>query len=264
MGELQMKITVLMVLLGLCFFPSQAFSQGKTLTVVYNNVPGGSGFDTGWGFSCMVEGYAKTILFDTGQEGRILLGNLNRARFDPAGIDVLFLSHVHSDHTGGVMDLLGRNGSLEVYCPESFPSSFKEEIKKHSKALYEVREPRQVCEGVWTTGVLGTEIKEQALVLDSERGLVIVTGCAHPGIVRIVRFASEHFHRNVYLLMGGFHLGNIDEKRMQWIVKNLKELGVEKVGPSHCTGQFAMEKLELAWGDGFVHLGCGEGIQLDP
>jgi len=64
--------------------------------------------------------------------------------------------------------------------------------------------------------------------------------------------------------MGGFHLGKIDEKRMQWVAKNLKELGVEKIGPSHCTGQFAMEKLELAWGDGFVRLGCGERIHLDP
>lgn len=259
-----MKKSTLVGLLVLCLFPSQGFCQGKALTVVYNNVAGEYGFTTGWGFSCLVEGYEKTILFDTGKDGQILLENLHRARFDPARIDVLVLSHVHEDHTGGVLDLLARNGSIEVYCPESFPARMKEEIKKRSKALHEVRGPASVCEGAWTTGILGTDVEEQALVLDSARGLVVVTGCAHPGIVRITRFAREHFQRNVYLVAGGFHLLKADDKKMQWIVRDLKELGVEKVGPSHCTGDYAMNKLEAAWGKGFVRLGCGRTISLEP
>lgn len=259
-----MKKITLLALLALGLFPSQGFPQVKTLTVVYNNVAGERGFATGWGFSCLVQGYEKTILFDTGKDGQVLLENLRRARFDPAGIDALVLSHAHEDHAGGVKDLLARNGSIEVYCPESFPSGMKEEMKKRCKALHEVREPVQVCEGAWTTGILGTEVEEQALVLDSPRGLAVVTGCAHPGIVRIARFAKEHFQRNVYLVTGGFHLGKADEKRMQWIARNLKELGVVKIGPSHCTGDFAINELEMAWGKGFVRLGCGGKISLEP
>ena len=259
-----MKKITLLALLALGLFPSQGFPQVKTLTVVYNNVAGERGFATGWGFSCLVQGYEKTILFDTGKDGQVLLENLRRARFDPAGIDALVFSHAHEDHAGGVKDLLARNGSIEVYCPESFPSGMKEEMKKRCKALHEVREPVQVCEGAWTTGILGTEVEEQALVLDSPRGLAVVTGCAHPGIVRIARFAKEHFQRNVYLVTGGFHLGKADEKRMQWIARNLKELGVVKIGPSDCTGDFAINRFDAAWGKGFVRLGCGGKISLDP
>ena len=74
--------------------------------IVYNNVPYKSGLETGWGFACQIEGLNKTVLFDTGGNGDILLSNMQRLGLDPESIEIIVLSHIHSDHTGGLGDLL--------------------------------------------------------------------------------------------------------------------------------------------------------------
>lgn len=257
-----MNRIALFALLCLLFFPRAGFSREITLTVVYNNLPGAKGFVCSWGFSCLVEGLEKTILFDAGKDGSILLKNMERARIDPASIDTLFLSHVHSDHTGGVGALLMKNRGMEIVCPGTFPEEMKSDFRKNCKALVVVEGPVAICRNAWTTGVLGMEVKEQALVLESGKGLVVITGCAHPGIVRMVNFAKTHFKRNVYLVLGGFHLQGSDADRMERIVGRLKDIGVEKVGPSHCTGDPALVVFRETWGEDFVHLGCGEKITL--
>jgi 7,8-dihydropterin-6-yl-methyl-4-(beta-D-ribofuranosyl)aminobenzene 5'-phosphate synthase len=110
------------------------------LTVLYNNVPFNRNLTTAWGFSCFVQRKDKGILFDTGEDGTILLSNMQKLGVDPAQIDLIVLSHIHGDHTGGLESLLKINANLTVYLPISFPQAFKTEIAEHGAEVVSVAE----------------------------------------------------------------------------------------------------------------------------
>ena len=95
------------------------------ITVLYDNNPGRAGLEVGWGFSCILRGSAKTILFDTGGVGSVLLRNMGNLGISPGEVDVIVLSHVHRDHVGGLTTLLARNSNVSVYVPLSFPRGSK-------------------------------------------------------------------------------------------------------------------------------------------
>lgn len=232
------------------------------ITVVFNNVPFQAGLTTDWGFSCVIEGLDKTILFDTGGDGDLLLANLERLGVEPETVGAVVLSHIHTDHVGGLSRFLDLNSQVTVYLPESFPLSFKRTIVHRGARVERVGGPRQLWERVHSTGEMGDGIKEQALILDTSKGLVIITGCAHPDVTRIVAAARNHLHEKVYLLMGGFHLLGKDKAGIQTIIRNLKSQGVEKVAPSHCTGNKAIALFREAWGADFIEGGCGAVIEL--
>lgn len=253
---------IILLVLVVFLFSTSCFAQECTITVVYNNVPYNNELTTGWGISCFIEGLEKTILFDTGGEGSILLGNMKKLEIDPREVDAVILSHIHADHTGGLWDLLEKNNQIIVYFPESFPAGFKNKTKKLCREIVAVRKPIKVCTQTWSTGELGSWIKEQSLVIDTRGGLIVITGCAHPGIINIVRFARNHFKKDVYLVLGGFHLMAYRENQVKKIIKDLKELGVRKIGPSHCTGGRPIELFRKAWGKDFVDLGCGAKIKV--
>jgi len=240
----------------------QTEAPSLRLTVIFNNVPFDTGLRTSWGFSCLIEGIEQTILFDTGGEGSILLGNMKRMNIDPMAVDMVFLSHIHADHTGGLEALLKQNPHVTVWLPECFPDSFKEAIKSYGANVKSVRKPTRLLNGVHSSGELGDSIKEQALILETSNGLVIITGCAHPGIVNVVRKAKELFKAEVYLVMGGFHLAGMGNARIREIIRMLKEIGVKKVAPSHCTGENAITFFREAWGDNFLEGGVGAIIEL--
>jgi 7,8-dihydropterin-6-yl-methyl-4-(beta-D-ribofuranosyl)aminobenzene 5'-phosphate synthase len=232
------------------------------ITVVFNNVPFQAGLTTDWGFSCVIEGLDKTILFDTGGDGNLLLANMERLEIDPETVDAVVLSHIHADHTGGLSRFLDLNSHVTVYIPESFPLSFKRTIEQRGARVERVGSPKQLLEHVHSTGEMGDGIKEQALILDTSKGLVIITGCAHPDVTRIVAAARNHLQKKVYLLMGGFHLLGKDKAGIQAIIHNLKSQGVEKVAPSHCTGNRAIALFREAWDSDFIEGGCGAVIEL--
>jgi 7,8-dihydropterin-6-yl-methyl-4-(beta-D-ribofuranosyl)aminobenzene 5'-phosphate synthase len=96
--------------------------------IVFNNVPFAPGLETGWGFSCVIDGLDKTILFDTGGNGDVLLSNMLHLGIDPRTIDVIVLSHIHAEHTGGISTFLARNHAVTVYIPQSFPKSFQGKV----------------------------------------------------------------------------------------------------------------------------------------
>ncbi len=232
------------------------------ITVVYNNVPYQIGLTTDWGFSCIIEGLDKTILFDTGADGDLLLANMKRLGVKPETVDAVFLSHNHSDHTGGISRFLDLNPRVSVYLPKSFPSAFERSIKNRGARVVRIRAPKELLKRVHTTGEMGDSIKEQALILDTSKGLVIITGCAHPDVTRIVAAARKYLHKKVYLLMGGFHLLRKDKAAIRAIIRNLKSQGVEMVAPSHCTGNKAIALFRKAWGDKFIEGGLGAVIEL--
>jgi len=164
------------------------------LTVVFNNVPYKPGLTTGWGFSCVVQGFAKTVLFDTGASGEVLLSNINSLGLVPNDIDVVVLSHAHGDHTGALESFLEQYPDVAVYFPKSFPAMFKNTIIRYGAKAVTTDEPQSLFTGVHTTGELGWGIKEQSLILDTPRGLVLITGCAHPHVEQIAAAAKDYLH----------------------------------------------------------------------
>ncbi len=244
-------------------FPTIAFAKGLTLTVVYNNVPYDKNLTTAWGISILIEGLKKTILFDTGGDGSILLSNMEKLKIEPKNIDIVVLSHIHGDHVGGLWNFLRKNNRVSLYLPKSFPKSFNDRARKICKEVISVKRSIKICDRVWSTGELGTWMKEQSLIIHTPKGLIIVTGCAHPGVVNIVKVAKDMFKKELYLVTGGFHLLAYSENRVKKIIKQLKRLGVKKVAPSHCTGGRPIELFREAWRKNFIELGCGARIKID-
>jgi 7,8-dihydropterin-6-yl-methyl-4-(beta-D-ribofuranosyl)aminobenzene 5'-phosphate synthase len=233
-----------------------------TLTVTFNNVVFDVRLRTSWGFSCLIEGKEQTILFDTGGEEGILIGNMKRLDIDPTVIDMVFLSHAHGDHTGGLWGILKRNPLITVCLPQSFPASFKQAVREYGASVKAIGYPTKLFEGVHSSGEMGDWIKEQALILETMSGLVVVTGCAHPGIANVVRRATALFNQNVYLALGGFHLMGMSEIQIDEIIRQLKSMGVKQVAPSHCTGDKAISLFKKAYGENFLEGGAGAIIEL--
>jgi 7,8-dihydropterin-6-yl-methyl-4-(beta-D-ribofuranosyl)aminobenzene 5'-phosphate synthase len=230
--------------------------------VVFNNVPYRTGLQTGWGFACLIEGLERTVLFDTGGNGNILLSNMQRLGLNPESVDAVVLSHIHADHTGGLHEFLARNPKVTVYLPTSFPTTFQNDIKRHGATIETVSGPRRLMEGVHSTGEMGGAIKEQALIVETDKGLVVITGCAHPNVADMAEQAHTYLGKKIHLLMGGFHLGGSSEAEIQAIIRRLRILGVEKVAPSHCTGERAIGMFRDEWGGDFIEGGLGAVIEL--
>ncbi|HIC94861.1 MAG TPA: MBL fold metallo-hydrolase [Anaerolineae bacterium] len=242
--------------------PTKA-AQELTITIVYDNNPYDKRLKAAWGFSCLVERGDFDLLFDTGADAPTLLANMAALGLDPAEIDIVVLSHIHGDHIGGLEGILAVNKETTVYLPRSFPAGLKERIGASARVV-EVHEPLEIAEGVYTTGELGAGIIEQSLVLVTERGLVVITGCAHPGVVNIVAKAKEITGGEVYLVMGGFHLGGASEATIEGIVEDFRKLGVQKVAPCHCSGDLARSIFERAYGQNFIRVGVGSKLEIMP
>jgi len=242
---------------------TNCYGDDMNITVTFNNVPYDKDLETGWGFSAYIEGFEKNILFDTGDNGEILLSNMKKLGIDVKKIDIIVLSHIHADHTGGLMSVLEKNPDCTIYMPAAFPDDFKDQVSQNCKKAVFVDKATKICENVWSGGQLGTDIKEQALIIESKNGLVVITGCAHPGIVNVVRDAVKILNKDVFLIIGGFHFKATPNFAVQLNINNLKKIGVKKVAPSHCTGEKATELFKKAWGDGFVDLGCGASIRIE-
>lgn len=232
------------------------------ITVVYDNNPYDPRLQTAWGFSCLVETGKATILFDTGGDGTTLLGNMATLGIDPQNIEVVALSHIHGDHTGGLGALLSTGARPSVYVPRSFPARFKADVRSLT-ALEEATGQAEILASVYTTGEVGSGIVEQALVVETPQGLVVITGCAHPGVVEMVRRAKQIGEANVYLVLGGFHLGGASRRRIERIIADLRALGVQRVAPCHCTGDQAIRAFADAFGADFIQNGVGRVITLD-
>jgi len=235
-----------------------------TITVTYDNNPYDDRLKTAWGFSCLVRLPERVILFDTGGDSSILLHNMEQLQIDPQEIDIVVLSHIHGDHVGGLGGILNQNSDVTVYLPASFPQSLKEEIKLFGAEVQEVHEPRELFDGIYTTGDLNGGIKEQSLIVKTDEGLVIFTGCSHPGVVNIVRKAKEITGDKVYLVLGGFHLGGASISKIESIIDSFEQLGVERVAPCHCSGDTARRLFREHYGEAYVECGVGRRLTLPP
>jgi 7,8-dihydropterin-6-yl-methyl-4-(beta-D-ribofuranosyl)aminobenzene 5'-phosphate synthase len=233
-----------------------------TITIVYDNNPYDEGLRTAWGFSCVVERGDLTLLFDTGGDAPTLLSNMAILGLDPAEVDIIVLSHIHGDHVGGLEGVLALNQEATVYLPRSFPADLKQRSRATTQVV-EVGEAMEIARDIYTTGELGTGIREQSLALVTVRGLVVITGCAHPGVVNIVAKAKEVTGEEVHLVMGGFHLGGASRTAIEGIVAQFRELGVQRVAPCHCSGDLARSIFQTAYGDHAILAGVGRQLEIE-
>ncbi|MBN2257061.1 MAG: MBL fold metallo-hydrolase [Anaerolineaceae bacterium] len=231
------------------------------IRIVYNNIADDPRLVTDWGFGATIEYHDQIILFDTGTDGRILLQNMAVMGIDPASVQAVVLSRIHNDHTGGLSDFLAVSSQPPVYLLSAFGANFINEVRR-STAVIETTPGQVIGDGILTTGAVSGNPSEQALILRTPRGMVIVTGCAHPGIVQMVGRAVTLTGDPVHLVLGGFHLGSAGPDRITMILNEFRRLGVEKVAPSHCTGEEAIRLFADAYGEDFLPTGVGSIITI--
>jgi len=210
------------------------------VTIVYDNEVKRLELKAGWGFSCLVEVHdAPQILFDTGATGSILLHNMNKLGINPGDIGIVVISHPHGDHTGGLQDILEANKDAELYLPQSF----RQEIS--AGKVTKVKQPFEIRHNIFSTG----ELKgiEQSLVINTDKGLLVVAGCSHSGVGSILSAASRF--GKVSGIVGGLH-GFHDFKQLN---------GLSLICPCHCT-QYKSEIRRL-----FPQqcLECGAGMVIE-
>ena len=236
--------------------------QGIAITILYDNYVFTEGLRTDWGFSCILKGTEKTVLFDTGTKGDLLLENFEKLKINPKDVEVVVISHNHRDHTGGLLSFLGQNSEVLVYLPPSCSDRFVQQVKATGAKVVTTNAPVEICKGVHLTGPMGARIIEQSMIVETAKGTVVMTGCAHPGIVEIVRKSKAILPRNIHLVFGGFHLRQKSDNELQQIIGEFRKLGVKKAGPTHCTGDRAIRMFKQAYGPDFVQMGVGRTIKI--
>ena len=238
-------------------------ARSVKLIIVYDNNPYDPRLKAAWGFACYINVEGTKILFDTGGDPKILLDNMEELNIPIEEIQIIVLSHIHGDHAGGLFGVIKKNNRVKVYLPASFPEDFKSKVKRFGCEVVEVAKPLKVCDGVMSTGELGARIKEQSLIINSSMGLIVITGCAHPGVVNIVKKAMELTGESVYLVVGGFHLGGFSKERIEAIVGQLRSLNVTKVAPCHCSGDLARGVFKDSFNANYVKAGVGKSLEIE-
>jgi 7,8-dihydropterin-6-yl-methyl-4-(beta-D-ribofuranosyl)aminobenzene 5'-phosphate synthase len=229
-----------------------------TVTILYDNYISRDNTKSDWGFSCFIEGTDRTILFDTGRNELTLLSNINRMDIDVSDLDLIVISHNHGDHTGGLDSILRRKSGIPVYFGESFPSSFEKNVTNRGAIPVRVKESIEICKHLFSTGEIQGPVNEQSIIIDTEKGLVIITGCSHPGIINILKKSQKILDKKIHMVFGGFHLLNHSEAQIKEIIQEFKTLGVEKCGATHCTGERAIALFKEAYGENYVSMGVGK------
>lgn len=235
------------------------------------------------GFSALIEpSDGSPLLFDTGQ-GLTLLHNARCMNKDLSRVGQVVISHGHYDHAGGLKPLLDLYGAKQVFShpsvftpryrvkdtgecyPISFPAG-REELEAAGAIFDLSTEFRAIAPGIYLTGEVprvtdfetgdqglyldctGQELDstpdDQSLVLETEKGLVLVLGCCHAGLVNTVEHVAYMTgRRDVYAVIGGTHLGFCSQEQIGKTVAALRALGIKKLAASHCTGFAASARL---------------------
>lgn len=233
------------------------------------------GFTGEWGFAALVEIEGKRTLFDTGARPETVLNNLREMKIDLAGVPDVILTHHHRDHTGGLTtlrrDVMKRDpkalatawGGKGILLPRQPANDFvlvKGEYEATGAKLRIVDKPTELAPHVWLTGPIprvhgernwsGTTMlraddrseedtlpEDQALVIDTNQGLIVVSGCGHAGIVNTFEYARKVVRNtNIYAAIGGFHLFDANDQKLEWTAKQLAPMGIQYFLAAHCTG----------------------------
>jgi len=222
-------------------------------------------YHTGWGVSFLVN---DEILFDTGENGGWLLENMSYFGFDPNKLKAVVISHDHWDHWGGLWDLLVKKKGQKVYICHAFSQEFKKKAESLGADIIEAPKCIEISKNIFITGEISGEYKgknmpEQALVLKTKNGLTIITGCAHPGIIKMTEKVRADFPGEpIYLVMGGFHLMESDRGAIEIVAENFKKMNIIKAGPTHCSGDMAEGIFKGFYGNNLITIKTGQEIEV--
>lgn len=238
------------------------------ITVAYDNNPHEHVPDADWGFAAFISGAEKTILFDTG--GRFLINNMRKFEIDPDNVDVVVLSHIHGDQVRELGDFLQQNSDVIVYLPKSVSKKFKDCVRDYGAKLIDVKESCQICENVYSTGQFGKAIKENSLIIRTDKGLIVLTGCAHQGILNVVDKAKDLIKDDILLVMGGFHdedkslpLDMEGPDRIEEVISAFKkQIRARYVAPCHCCGDQVRRFFKRDFRKKYIDISAGKVITL--
>src|ERR1700719_2006637 len=281
---------------------SAANAQSSTgqITVLYDAFGKTSTMTKDWGFAALVEYGGKRILFDTGNNAGIFAHNVEAKGIDLKQLDFAVVSHRHGDHTRVLNHLLKINPGVKIYAPqenfgvfgaalagtfyprnESLPSDIRyfdgspPETLRFGSPWPEanftwITKTTEVAPGVHLILLNGTwgadlEVKEISLAIDTPDGIVLIVGCSHPTIEKIVEAAKSTLNKPVHLVLGGTHLLPAKDDQISTIAASLRDnWGVRYLAPVHCTGEPAFAILKETFGDHYVYAGLGTTVLLGP
>ena len=267
------------------------------ITVLYDAFGKASAMQKDWGYAALIEYGGKRILFDTGNNPDILAQNAKAKGIDLSKLDFVVMSHRHGDHMGGMAYLLSVNPKVKIYAPKEgfgvygadLPGAFyrKDASLPPEQRYYEGKPPEvmrfgsawpganfelidkntEIAPGIHLIALVsdkpGTlELRELSLAINTPDGMVIVVGCSHPGIDRIVDAAAK-INPRIHFVAGGFHLVVAKDDEIEKIVTALRgTYKVAYVAPGHCTGEPTFTALKKAFGDRYLYAGLGTTIAL--
>ena len=284
------------ILLAAGLVTANAAPSPNRITILFDAFGRNPALKPDWGFSALIEYNGKRILFDTGNDAAIFERNVKALRADLKKLDFVIISHRHGDHTSGLHYLLGISPSARIYAPvdEHFggitPRAFLNRgvaMLSSDMRYFGGSPPAEVPHGsAWRnvkfamveklieiapgihliptiSQVTGTmELQELSLSLQTPNGQVLVVGCSHPGIEKIVEAASSIDNR-FEIIFGGFHLVTTADPDIDRVVTNLRDRWkVKRIAPGHCTGEPAFAALQRAYGSSYVYAGLGSVIEL--
>lgn len=294
-----MRIAILAVLLApIAGVPADESSA--RVTILYDAIGKSPDLKLGWGYSALIEYAGRRVLFDTGGRVKDFASNAIAAGVDLARLDFVVLSHRHGDHTSGLNHVLEVNPRVKIYTPaeqQYFHTPSKPDlvklIRRHVETapaemhyfdrkvpdaigsdspwpeanFAQIREATEVLPGFWlfstVSDVPGTrEMNEVSLALKTPRGLVVVVGCSHPGVEKILEAATKIAPR-VYSIFGGFHLVDVPDQEVTGLVARFRDKWkLERVAAGHCTGEFAFSEFNRVYGPKFDRAVVGAVIGL--
>ncbi|MBM3995840.1 MAG: MBL fold metallo-hydrolase [Planctomycetes bacterium] len=232
------------------------------IRILFDNMAANKDYLRSWGFSALIDFRGKRILFDSGSDPILLLEHMDKMKIDPKSIDEAFISHHHDDHRRGIYWVFEKNPAMKVHFLDSFGIEAFHAADQVKMKPNRVKGPFELMPGVYSTGPIDGLPPEQALLLETSQGLVMIVGCSHPGIVKMVEAAQKQRKKDsIRVLLGGFHLLKTQADEIRKVVNRLDELKVKIVIPAHCTGDAATEILQSAFGKHSA--GAGRWIIMD-
>ncbi len=236
---------------------NKAGATAVELQIIYDNYVATPGTTADWGFACAIDINDQQILFDTGTNPKTLVDNINILDYDLKSIDQIVISHDHHDHIGGLKRVLSEIKNIPVYLPEGAAKQLTTLVEEAGGQVEAHILARKIADHVWLSGTMGDQIREQCLVINHKKGLIIITGCSHPGIVEMLDSIKNRFGKEIYAVIGGFHLMQHSQKQINEIIADFEELGVSHCGCTHCTGDRQIGWFKAAYGERFLEMGVG-------
>ncbi|MDD5022121.1 MAG: MBL fold metallo-hydrolase [Endomicrobiaceae bacterium] len=193
-----------------------------------------------WGLSFFI---GEDVLFDTFGKPKTLMENIKKLNIDISKLKHIIISHEHWDHTSGLWNVLKINNKLKVYVCKNTNQKIKEKIKSYGAELIEIDGEYEIKQGLFSLGEMTKDniMYEQSVCMKTEKGLIVITGCAHQGTLEIVHKTKQLFKEDIYAFIGGFHLKDSNLHDIIDIVGKLKHENIKYFVPLHCTGKKAVE-----------------------